>query len=375
LYGKYADGWRLTGAYAWEKDSYQATWLDGWEIQNLKYFTHSEVPILRGDWFFAQTCLSADRGDFKNRKGFGYYDFNGIANRDDFFRLVGLDERRAKDRQNEFAAVILGRSSGVAQNDRVAIRLGADDGGAYGTLDFFDSNRDIKNPLRIIDRDKGLKHDAEEWFGFGPNFLWKVIACTDKGELQESAPDKIGPDKTAKGNDRRIHVSKSCFSCHTDGGLQDLGEDEVRATFTKDGKGGYFELGSVDFGEALKLKRILLRDLRPSIAKDRETYRVALAEATRLPEIEGDKGWTPAEAAAAIRDGYELYWVQPVTVAMVANELGCTPDDLTRKLVAFRSRETNYDPSLAPLLKGRSITRNNMEELYPTLQKIMRDYP
>jgi hypothetical protein len=346
------------------KKSDYAPWMNPVGMKLLIELTGSSVPILRGDWFFGQTCIQAGRGKAGSEDGHGYYDFLGVKNRDDYFRLVGVDVKRARERQSELSAVVIGTRSGVAQNTRQVVRLGADDGGAWFTLDVFDADQDVRNGLRLLDRDKGYKHDAEEHFGRLPNGLWAVIACDDRGNLQDSAPDKIGSDKTARGNDRRIHSAKSCFSCHVNGGLQDL-EDEVRATFTP-GKGGTAELGSVEYYEALKLRRLFLRDLAPFLAKDRLAYTLALKECC---------GMTPPELAAAYREGYELYYLAPVTLELAANELGCTPADLTRKIVAFRKTETNFDPSLAPLVVGRPLSRTNFEELYPTLQKIMRDYP
>src|SRR6185437_3694782 len=79
--------------------------------------TQSQVPVVTGDWFFVQTCIEADRGGIG--RGFGYYDFLGMKNRADYFKIIGLDEKDWRGVISEVAAIVLGHNSGVASNDRV----------------------------------------------------------------------------------------------------------------------------------------------------------------------------------------------------------------------------------------------------------------
>lgn len=342
------------------KRSHPARHLPPAQVAELYRLTQSSVPVVLGDWFFVQTSVEADRGGIG--KGFGYYDFLGLKNRADYFKLIGFDEKDWRGTISEIAAIVLGHNSGVAQNDRVVVRRGAVDGWAWFTLDFFDSNRDERNPLAFLDRDKGLKHQAERHFGRLPNGLPVVIACDDKGVLQETAPDKIGPDTSANGNDRRIHSSKSCLSCHSNGFLRDV-NDEVRQIYKVDREKGFNLLTSPVKEEQLKLQRIYLRDLDHFIANDRAEYARAVRECN---------GQEVKDASADYRDAYERYVLKPVDTNMVAAGLGIPRATFDARLAAYRSADQLTTHILAPLSVGRPVTRTNYESIYPLLQQITR---
>lgn len=329
-------------------------------VDELYRLTQSQVPVVFGDWFFVQTCVEADRGGIG--KGFGYYDFLGLKNRADYFKLIGFDEKDWRSTISEIAAIVLGHNSGVAQNDRVVVRRGAVDGWAWFTLDFFDSNRDDHNPLAFLDRDKGLKHQAERHFGRLPNGLPVVIACDDKGVLQETAPDKIGPDSSANGNDKRIHSNKSCLSCHSNGFLKDV-SDEVRLIYQVNREKGYNLLTSPIKEEQIKLQRIYLRDLVYHIENDRREYARAVKECN---------GQEVKDASNDYRDAYERYVLRPVSTEAVAAGLGLPEFVFKARLAQYRAADQLTTHILAPLSVGRPITRTNYESLYPLLQQITR---
>jgi hypothetical protein len=58
-----------------------------------------------------------------------------------------------------------------------------------------DDNKDARNAVRQLDKD--YKHQAEEVYGFLPNGLFVYFLVRRRGTRQDSAPDKIGSDKTA----------------------------------------------------------------------------------------------------------------------------------------------------------------------------------
>jgi hypothetical protein len=357
---QYGQQVQTKGAAKTVRKVYPARHLPPKAIQELYALTYSEVPVVLGDWFFAMTAVAADRGGIG--QGFGYYDFLGMKNRGDYFKLIGFDEKDWRGIISEIGAVVLAHNSGVAQNDRLVVRRGAVDGWAWFTLDFFDSNRDERNPLAILDRDKGLKHQAERHFGRLPNGLPVVIACDEKGVLQETAPDKIGPDTTAHGNDKRIHSSKSCLSCHSNGFLKDV-PDEVRAIYTVNKEKGYNLLTSPVKEEQLKLQRIYLRDMQQHIDSDRAVYARA---------VQACNGQDVKTACGDYREGYERYILEAVTAAQVASGVGLSPEDFTRRLLAYRSSDPLASHVLAALSVGRPITRTNYEALYPLLQQLTR---
>jgi hypothetical protein len=335
-------------------------WLDPAAVRDLYALTRSSCPVVLADWWFAQTSIEADRGGIGT--GFGYYDFLGLKTRADYFKLIGFAESDPRSVVSEVGAVVLGVNSGVAQNNRMAVRRAAVDGFAWFTLDALDSNRDERDPLTFLDRQKGLVHDAERHFGRLPNGLPVVIACNAKGELQESAPDRIGPDKTAGGNDQRIHAAKSCFSCHSNGGLKDL-PDEVRAIFQADRQRGQYLLNSPLKDEQLKLARIYLRDIQQKIDDDRRDYERAVKEAC---------GLTFREFGGAYREQYERYVLGSVGPDEAARYVGCTPAEFSQRVGAYRTADRLLAVPLASLAKGRQIPRTNFELIYPVLSEVVR---
>lgn len=329
-------------------------------INELYTLTLSRVPIVTGDWFFAQTSIQADRGGIGT--GFGYYDFLGIKTRADYFKIIGLDLEDTRSIKSELLAVVLAHNSGVAQNDRMIVRRGAVDGFGWFTLDFFDNNLDEHNPLAFLDPKKGLKHQAERHFGRLPNGLPIVIACDDKGVLQETAPDKIGPDHTAKGNDARIHPAKSCISCHSTGFLKEI-NDEVRAIYTFDPKRGYNLLSSPVKDEELRLHSAYLRDFNRLLENDRRDYAFAVKECN---------GQKIEDASADYREAYQQYTLTPVTADIAAAGIGVDRKTFDAKLRAYRSGDPLTTHTLAGLSIGRPLTRQGYEQVYALLQQITR---
>jgi len=341
--------------------SYPADHLSKSQLDEIYTLTNSQVPIVCGDWFLVMTSIEADRGGIG--KGFGYYDFLGLKNRNDYFQIIGFDEKDKRSALSEIGAVVMAHNSGVAQNDRMVVRRAAIDGWAWFTLDFFDSNKNERNPLAILDRDKGLKHQAERHFGRLPNGLPIMIACDGQGVLQETAPDKIGPDTTAKGQDTRIHPAKSCVSCHgTSNFLRDI-NDEVRIIYTVDKERGYNLLTSPINEERLKLERIYLRDLRRYLENDRRDYAIAVRDCI---------GQDIKEASIEYREAYEKYTLNPVTVDTIARGLGIPRNTFLEKFKAYRSNDKLTTHVLAPLSVGRPISRTNYESTYALLQSVVR---
>jgi hypothetical protein len=349
------------------------------QMDELYKLTASECPIVTMDWFFAMTAVSADRGAEQGGKfvggGFGYYDFIGVKNRDDFFKLAGVNLGEDRSEQSELLAVVLAHNSGVAQNDRMVVRRAATDGFVWYTMDFFDNNLDERNPLLLLDPKRGLKHQAERHFATLPNGLPAVMACTAAGELQVTAPDKIGPDTTARGKDMRIHCAKSCLSCHNNGFLKDI-NDEVRQIYRYEPKRGYNLLTSPDKEEELKLQAAYLRDFRGKLELDRLSYEQAVRQVVGYAPEDGrpiDK--VIPRVSAEYRDCYQWYVVDPLSVEQVAAGIGCTVEEFAGRLKVYRAADQLTNHVLAQLSVDRSITRNSYEIVYPLLQQMVRGKP
>jgi hypothetical protein len=344
------------------------------QLAELYAATASQVPVVCGDWFFWLASVSADRGNEKDGKfvggGYGYYDFLGLKNRADYFRVIGFDPNNLKSEESLLLAVVDKTDGGVAQNHRMIAREDAVGRPAWRTLDFLDNNLGNRNPLKILNPYRGLDHQAEEHFGTLSNGLAVTIACDAKGNLQTTAPDKIGPDKSARwdGNkDYRIHTTRSCFSCHSNGFLQDI-PDKVRATYRFDPKGGYNALASADEYEREFLQAAYLRDLNVKVRRDREEYELALAPL--LPPLKDKPSST--QVAEVFNEGYFRYELARMSPAMVAAGLGVTPEVFAERFRAYRLNDKLSSHPINVLSTGGAMARVDYEEHYALLMQITR---
>lgn len=336
------------------KFSASAPWLvDGIQqaatIKALIELTQSQCPILRGDWFFSQTAIQADRNP-------GYYDFLGIKNRKDFEKLVGFDAKlAAESRRKELLEAV--SDSGVTQQPRRIGRFEAIGGMGYWRT--FDNRRalDERNPLRILD-DKNFKFDASEEYGALPNHLWATGLFAANGDRQDSAPDFIAADHTSKSNDHRVHVNLSCLRCHgpnagmqpIDGWLRNL----VQAPLA---------LQSPDYEVLKDLRQKYLRDMANPQEDDRRLYTRSLKEAT---------GLNPKQYSEAYGEFWSRYEDERVDADRAAVELGTTKQSLLAAIDGYIRKTGSVDTVLSVLLRGGTIGRRQFEEAYGTGQLVLR---
>lgn len=314
-----------------------APWLgDPAALVNL---TQSRAPIVRADWFLWQTAIQADRVP-------GYYDFLGIKDQKDFFRLVGFDAKlvTAAKRRELLEAVSI---STVTQQPRRLGRFPVIDGFLWRTFDNRKALED-RNPLRILNG--GFQFDASEEFGTGPNglIIWGLFSAD--GSRQDSAPDFIASDSTAHHTDRRVHVNLSCIRCHgPNDGVQPV-DGWVRNLL-----GGQLRLQSPDPDLLRKLRAQYLRDLDGPIRQDRQRYAGAVAEATG--------GMKVAELARAYGAAYVAY-DSPVDLDRAAAEVGLSPVEFRRRLDRRLKSSGTLDTVLSAFLMGRSVPREQWAEAY-----------
>lgn len=297
--------------------------------------------ILRLDWLVVQMTQQDGRG--KPGEGFGYYDFLNVKNRADFQKLIGYDAKLAAVRKAERRAIV--ERSGVANFPRQLVRDGAVDSGYWFTLDVLDDNHGERNALRNLDAD--FKHQAEEHYGVGPSGLFAFLLTNDKGELQDAAPDKIGPDSTRQGRKRtRIEVGTSCVRCHVEGlrPIDDWSRENIRFP---DNTGYDAKLN--------RHRQLYARELASSLDRDN------LAYAARLKEC---NGLTPQENAALHSRLWDAYVEARLTTQDCAGELGVTAERLVQALSAVAA-QGKMDGGLAPLLRGNTIRRDVWEEVFP----------
>jgi hypothetical protein len=348
-----------------------APWLPAAGVGELIERTVSQVPVLRGDWFYYATAVQKDRVA-------GYYDFLGLGKKEaDFLRLIGADAKEAKRLKLEMAASVA--SSGVAINNRGVTRLQSLTGGYWFTQDY-KTSIDRQNVARLLGGDaEPPQGDASEQYGCLPNGLFAYWLQNDKGERQDVVPQNIALDHEATGNDRNIFAGTlSCARCHTTG-LQPV-NDYARRLYQR-----AVQLRSVDYDRLRRLRQLYLSDLPGQLADDNVRYARAVKRCN---------GLEAAENARAVKAAWQQYADDPVTPAVAARELGCAERVLLAKVKEYAAPVPPIDPALAgfaqtppipllidPVLAGFAQTppiplrREHFEEIVPLAYKVLGVVP
>lgn len=306
--------------------------------------TQSQIPVVKADWFLAQTIAQEGRA-------VGYYDFLRLKNQKDYDALVRFDAKLAAKMEHRRAIVL----SGIAQEPRRVERSVTVLGGRWQTFDNEKATGE-RNPLRILD--DAFKFDATEIISPLPNGMPAFWLGNDKGVRQDKAPDNvIGGDKLGQTNDTRLHICLSCIRCHFGYAKEECGVKE--ADFAKITK-----LKSVDYAKFVELRRQYLRELTPTISRDRAAYREAIKAATG--------GMEPFDWAAEVQRVFARYDTK-VTPERAAADLGVTREAMIKAWRAYDER-ADLDPVLSVLMDGRSIGVNQWEEAISAAHLALRGY-
>lgn len=348
-------GWYDVNVTRAERVSALAPWTPLAEHAELVALANSPAPVVRADWFFSQTAIQF------GRKGTGYYDVLRVKDRDEFHKLVALDQKGSEKFKRQVRGIV--RRSGVGRFPRQIERLQALGGGYWYTLDVITDNKDRRNALRQLDKD--FQHEAEEHYGVLPNGLFTFLLCDQNGVRQDSAPDGIGFDRTTPGNDGKIHVGLSCVRCHIEG-LKPI-DDWGRQVFK-----GPTKLASPDPVQQLRLEQLYLADLQTWLDDDNGLY------AKRLKKL---TGWKPDEAAKAVGRMWAWYEEANLLPSDAAAELGLTEEVyLTRLRAYFKGQALAGLPSDNVLAShiGRvpvPIRKDDFEQLQPLVLPVVLGTP
>ena len=297
------------------------------EIEDLRCWTYSEAPVLMAEWWFVQTARQVSLRNVQ--EGVGYYDWLGLKSRKDFFALTGADEDLAKKLFRSWREVV--RKSGISQQNRQVFALGSASGRVWGTYDTF-KQQGAGVAARNL-RDGEFAHDAEEWYGFLPNGLWVTFLSDKAGVAQESAPDKIGPDKSAfnVGNDGRVHANLSCIRCHgVDKDFLKPVNGWAKKAFRQ---GGVLRIGDKDKEVLLELEGEYLRDLDEALDDDRRVYLRAVRALTASKKH--PKGLTAPQLTKLYCEAWNRYAEADVSLDDAAREIGVAPEALQKGIKAY----------------------------------------
>ncbi len=329
------------------KKTASAQWLPLNDIARLIVLTGSEVPVVRGDWWFYQTAIQKDRKA-------GYYDWLALGKKEaDFQRLIGADVDAARKLKKEIAASIA--RSGVTLNNRSMFRVPTLTGPYWVTQDFQTSTLK-QNTLRLLKGDTDPPQgDASEQYGVLPNGLFAFWLQNKDGARQDTAPDFIASDGQANGTDRRVHVGLSCVRCHVEG-IRPL-DDWARRTFR-----GPLQLASPDYEKLKQLRQLYLSDLPKQVKRDQADYADAL---------KATNGLTAVANAGAVSKLWDAYAEHDRTLADVARETG---SDVPTVLAVLKAERGALDPILAGLLQTPplAIRVEHFEETFGVLMTLLQ---
>lgn len=329
-----------------------APWIGPASAQDeLRKLTHSEVPLVRADWFFVETSIQEGRGE--PGKGTGYLDFIGVTDRNSFFKACGVDPKLADEAKRRIRAIV--KRSGVAHFPRQVERMDALGGGAWFTLDVLDEGKGNRNAMSQLGKD--FHHQAERHYAIGPAGMPWVFLCDETGKSQNSAPDRLGVDTTRTGARKIIDVGASCFRCHKEilRPIDSWVSEALKAPTA----------ANVDYDRAIDERRLYFRDMQSKLKRDREAF------ADRLKEC---NGLTPAANAEAYIRLWDWYAEGELTLIDCARELGCTPKHFESALKAVKAKGALH-PNFTDLLnKDGTILRHQWEESYGLAQTYIGGY-
>lgn len=329
-----------------------AQWLPAATMGELISLTQNQAPLLRADWFFAQTCRQID---LNNLQVVGYYDFLGIKTEKDVEELAGLDRKLVEKLRRERRAII--PDSDVTLHNR---QIAADQDGYWESLDV-ESNQGNANAKRQLDKD--YVPVAKEVYFRLPNGLWGLAAINAKnGQVAASVPDTIAADKKSTSNDHRIQASLGCVRCHVEG-LRPL-DDWARKFYAA--PPGDVKLVALEYERLRRLKQLYLGPLQDRYDDDQRFYARTLMRLV---------GWTPKEMANAYAAAWVSYAETPVTGQQLARELGTDYDAMIAALKRYVAPSAyggggSQDPVVTEFLKKPEFPnrREYIEETYILFQ-------
>ncbi len=329
-------------------------WLPDRETEGLCLLTQSRSPILSAQWLLARLSrqLSLNNKD----EGTGYYDFQGIKSRDDYFKILHVHN---DDDVHVFRGVFIPGFS-LNQNGRGVEGIDALFGKRWVSLDpnAPDGDRNVAQQLKRGD----LVHDAEEHIAPGPNGIEKDLLCTDKGVIQPTAPDFISgiSNPSYGGTDLRIHVWLGCKECHAKQILLPLAHEWARHTFV-----GPIKLQSPDYQ--------VNKDFQSQLFSDLDGERLFSA-ALMIRAEEQVSGMKIDALCTAFTGAWKSYAVTPLTADDVGRCHGVDGKMLTAAVQRYYAAHPveGIAPALTPLLDPKGmLPRQTSEEFYAVVESYL----
>lgn len=319
-----------------EKRQAAAPWIapdGGRAIAYLVAATQSPTPIVRGDWFIANSSISP-----------GYYNLLGLGDFiKDFEKLVFADSKLAEQARSQVKGVVV--FSPVALHNRSLTRMptvAATLGGYYWESHDTNKSVDDRDYVNVL---LDEKYDATEVIASLPCGLQAYFLTDGKGKRLDVAVAGVAIDSETILQDRQIFSARNCIVCHASG-IRPI-NDEVRV-LSRD----KIALLVPDPKQARRIADLYFsHDLGAVVEHDQQLFSAS---------VRAVNGWTGAANGAVFERIVHTYVDAPLTPEVVAREAGVPLDHLKNVLATA----TGLDHTLTGLLQNppRPVRRDQWEQ-------------
>lgn len=336
----------------------------------LQGLTQSVNPVVRYDWWVVKSLTSLNGGLYYELLGVERKPVNGTA-LDAFFSKFGYDPKevaklRADQRVAMFKSKVTGRPRRVDFFRGQGVR--PDSGTGLGTITFDPSEEQVaaeNDPIRNL---LEFKFAASEVILERANGMHAFGLFSDKGELQDSAPDNVVKDHTIPSPyQARLQSAISCIRCHGSSDGWQPAQNDVRLMLS-----GYLNVyddlsaKSGNVPDTIdRLAGLYAGDLQKALRRGRDDYSDAIYMATGGQSVSqaamnvsntfSNYLYTDIDAYVACRElGYEVpperavYFLNLILPPLQRDAIGISPED----------------PCLAALKIGLRIQRYQWEAIY-----------
>lgn len=369
----------------------------GEEAVQVVVATHSQVPIVRSDYFTRKALSTLDGGQYYEFRGIEKSPDNAKADIEHFLEtFAGVTEAdiaklRSDQKVAMFRSQVTGKPRAVVMFSGAQSRISVNQGLVMITQDMRDSDVDpLADPMLNLLK---FKFPAIELFAEMQNGMLAYAlytgdingdgdydAADGEGKLVRSAPDDIATDHTVPvPHTGRLQPAISCIRCHNTKrgetepeGWLDLTNDvqsllKSRLDVFGEQKDGFPNQDTLD-----RLAGLYSGDLAKPLRRARDDFAEAMLRLTSNPGDENASAVTVAHTE--IIKTYHGYWYDLVSPETACRELGFAVDGnpaaitlLKRLLPPLAPDELGISPEdarLGALKAGLSINRLQWEAVY-----------
>lgn len=329
-YGWTADAWEKLAAQDRYVNEYS---VDADALNAIRYYSGSNTPLLRLDFFSAKTAVEPDYSRFLGLPG----------TLKELFAVLGVQEEQVKKLSLNIAGARL--ESIVTLHNRQLER--------YPTITgYFWLTRDTKTNVgdqAVLDNLFGVRADAGEFLFSLPNGLQAGYLANAKGEQQAAAPPDIAIDSQTSFKDKQVLNYRNCIGCH-EKGIRDV--DDVISSLIR---GRKLAIESYKKDDQIKLEELYLSPLMETIGADQAKYALAVQQAC---------GLTPQEVSRQFLRVIHDYQEPMVDSKRAARELGVHPDRLPEVMDYAAKKYPQQSLSLLAIPAGKGLPVDQWEQLF-----------